>query len=331
MVANDNFANSVRLIGPVVSDTGTNVGFTGEPGEPNHAGVNFGGHVNSAWWNWTAPASGQVTINTIGSNYDTTLGVYTGSAVNGLTTIANNDDSGSLQSRVRFNAVAGQTYQIAVDGFAGAKGSIALNVALAPNFTQLGTEGNDNLYGTGANDLIGGLGGNDQIYGNGGNDYLEGNGGNDSIYGASANDYIDGGADNDTIYGNGGLDTLIGGAGNDLIYGGSQADYILGGAGDDIIYANGGGDFINSGVGSDTVWLGAGAATVVLSTGDGFDTVNNFQLADTRFQLGSGLSYSDLTFTDSANGAQISVGNDLLAVVSWNQASTFANNPSVFV
>ena len=217
-----------------------------------------------------------------------------------------------MQSRVSFTAVAGQTYQIAVDGFAGAKGSIALNLNQAVNFTQLGTAGNDNLYGTGANDLIGGLGGNDQIYGNGGNDYLEGNGGNDSIYGASGNDYIDGGADNDTIYGNGGLDTLIGGAGNDLIYGGSQADYILGGAGDDIIYANGGGDFINSGVGSDTVWLGAGAAKVVLSTGEGFDTINNFQLADTRFQLGSGLSYSDLTFTDTANGAQISVGNDVL-------------------
>lgn len=331
MVANDNFANSVRLIGTLASDTGTNVGFTGEPGEPNHAGVNLGGDVNSAWWTWTAPASGQVTLNTFGSNYDTSLGVYTGSAVNGLTTIAGNDDFSGLQSRVSFTAVAGQTYQIAVDGFRNRTGSIALNLALVPNFTQLGTAGNDNLYGTVANDVIGGLAGNDQIYGNGGNDYLEGNGGNDSIYGDSGNDYIDGGADNDTIYGNGGLDTLIGGAGNDLIYGGSQADYILSGAGDDLIYANGGGDFINSGVGSDTVWLGAGAATVVLSTGDGFDTVNNFQLGDTSFQLGSGLSYSDLTFTDSANGAQISFGNDVLAVVSWNQASTFANNPSVFV
>jgi hypothetical protein len=82
---------------------------------------------------------------------------------------------------------------------------------------------------------------------------------------------------------------------------------------------------------SDTVWLGAGAATVVLSTGEGFDTINNFQLGNTSFQLGFGLSYSDLNFTDSANGAQISFGKDVLAVVSSTQASSFANNPGVFV
>jgi len=195
----------------------------------------------------------------------------------------------------------------------------------------LGTPGNDNLNGTGVDERIQGLDGNDSINGNGGNDTLLGGSGNDTIAGASGNDFIDGGNDNDTIYGNGGQDTLIGGNGNDLIFGASQAEEILGGAGDDIIYANGGGDFINSGVGSDTVWLGAGAATVVLSTGEGFDTINNFQLGNTSFQLGSGLSYSDLTFTDSANGAEISFGNDVLAVVSSTQASSFTNNPGVFV
>ncbi|MCC5624969.1 calcium-binding protein [Nostoc sp. CHAB 5715] len=329
-IVNDNFANSISLVGSSVSTTGTNVGATGEPGEPNHAGVKFGNDVNSVWYNWTAPASGQVVIDTFGSNYDTSLAAYQGSSVNNLTTIAGNDDTSGLQSQVVFTAVAGQTYQIAVDGFRSRQGSINLNLNLAPNYTQIGTVGNDFLFGTGANDVIRGQAGNDVIYGNGGTDYLQGDAGNDSLYGASGADYIDGGADNDVLYGNGGKDILIGGAGNDLIYGGSDADYILGGAGNDTIYANGGGDFINSGSGLDTIWLGSGAARVVLEAGDGFDTIKNLQLGQTLFQLGSNLSYANLTFADSANGAVISAGNDVLAVVSSQTASAI-NNAANFV
>ncbi|MEC4819922.1 MAG: calcium-binding protein [Scytonema sp. PMC 1069.18] len=327
-VINDNFANSIRLVGPSVNTTGTNVEATGEAGEPNHAALSF--PLNSVWYNWTAPASGQVEINTFGSNYDTTLAAYQGSGVNSLTSIAGNDDSGSLQSRIFFTASAGQTYQIAVDGFSDRVGSIALNLDLTLNYTQSGTDNNDSLFGTDANDVIRGLAGDDSISGNGGNDYLQGDAGNDSLYGASSGDYIDGGADNDTISGNGGKDTLIGGAGNDLIYGGSDADYILGGANNDTIYGNGGGDFINSGSGLDTIWLGNGAATVVLETGDGSDTINNFQVGQTLFQLGSNLSYSDLTFTDSADGAVISVGGDVLSVVT-SQTVSVINSAANFV
>src|SRR5204862_376863 len=99
--ANDNFANATVIIGSSATLTGTNVGATKESGEPNHAN-NTGGH--SVWWSWTASASGQTTIDTIGSNFDTTLGVYTGSVVSSLTTIAGDDDSGGNQtSRVVFN------------------------------------------------------------------------------------------------------------------------------------------------------------------------------------------------------------------------------------
>src|SRR5205814_72711 len=64
--ANDNFANASVLSGSTASATGTNLGATKESGEPSHAG-NSGGH--SVWWNWTAPASGQATIDTSGSNF----------------------------------------------------------------------------------------------------------------------------------------------------------------------------------------------------------------------------------------------------------------------
>ncbi len=125
---NDNFVNGLVLTGTNPSASGTNAGATKETGEPNHAN-NSGG--KSVWWRWTAPASGTFSITTAGSNFDTTLGVYTGSAVNALTLIGGDDDSGpGVTSLVTFNATAGVTYQIAVDGYSGASGSISL--ALSP-------------------------------------------------------------------------------------------------------------------------------------------------------------------------------------------------------
>jgi len=106
-----------------------------EPGEPRHAGKP-GGH--SMWISWRAPASGIATFNTLGSLFDTLLAVYTGPDVANLTPIAANDDSGGLlSSRVPFNAVAGQEYHIAVDGFALALGTILLNWDLQPTLAQL--------------------------------------------------------------------------------------------------------------------------------------------------------------------------------------------------
>ena len=86
------------------------------------------GGGKSVWWTWTAPTSGTVEINTFGSDYDTVLKVYQGTSVDSLRRIASNDDSGSLQSQVTFTAAQGESYQIAVDGYRGASGSIALAV-----------------------------------------------------------------------------------------------------------------------------------------------------------------------------------------------------------
>src|ERR1043165_7763635 len=88
--ANDNFASPIVLTGPIVTGTGSNVGATKQfPAEPFIAG-NFGGA--SVWWTWTATASGQTTIDTSGSDFNTLLGVYTGNAVKQLLTIADNND-----------------------------------------------------------------------------------------------------------------------------------------------------------------------------------------------------------------------------------------------
>ncbi len=124
--ANDAFANRIALSGASGSVIGYNVVATKESGEPNHAN-NLGGV--SVWWKWIAPASGQLTLDTHGSSFDTLLGVYTGSAVNALAAVAANDNDGTLGnvSSVVFQAQAGVEYEIAVDGFNGAAGDIALN------------------------------------------------------------------------------------------------------------------------------------------------------------------------------------------------------------
>ncbi len=139
--ANDNFANAIVLSASGGSFTGENTQATAEPGEPNHAGY-VGG--KSVWWNWTAASSGSVTISTAGSSFDTLLGVYTGDAVDALTPIASDTNSGGkLTSAVRFATVAGTTYHIAIDGYLGANGSTVLVVT--PSAGQPIRPSNDNF------------------------------------------------------------------------------------------------------------------------------------------------------------------------------------------
>jgi uncharacterized delta-60 repeat protein/uncharacterized repeat protein (TIGR01451 family) len=140
---NDNFANALVLTGSWGGDTNDNSGATAEPGEPSHAGFPA---TSSIWYKWTAPYNGEVTIDTMGSAIDTVLAVYVGSSVSALTQVAANDDiypttqinisgpNAFLQpfngpSELRFNAKAGTTYYIAVDGKFGITGPINLNFA----------------------------------------------------------------------------------------------------------------------------------------------------------------------------------------------------------
>jgi hypothetical protein len=138
--ANNNFVNAapITLSGTSTQVTGSNVAATKETGEPNHAGNT---NVHSVWWKWTAASGGSATITTLGSNFDTVLGVYTGSTVSALTQIAANDDvepatsaNNSDPKRIRtstvtFTATGGTTYYIAVDGWDGSMASIVLNLS----------------------------------------------------------------------------------------------------------------------------------------------------------------------------------------------------------
>jgi autotransporter-associated beta strand protein len=124
--ANDNFANRIVLSGSNVTVTNTTLGATLEPGEPLHRGY-YGG--SSIWYRWTSPGTGFVTIDTIGSLFDTILAVYTGSTLSGLTEIAGDDESGgNYTSLVTFPTKSNVTYQIAVDGYDGDAYDLTLHV-----------------------------------------------------------------------------------------------------------------------------------------------------------------------------------------------------------
>ena len=122
--ANDNFLSAQVISGCSSSVTGTNVGSTHEAGEPNHLFDGTGGS-HSVWYQWQAPVTAHVKIDTIGSSYDTVLAIYTGTAVNNLVAIGKNDDinPGIVQTSIlEFTANAGTIYKIAIDGFDGGDG-----------------------------------------------------------------------------------------------------------------------------------------------------------------------------------------------------------------
>ena len=112
---NDDFDERIVLDGASGQTHASNADATKEEGEPSH-GYNPGG--KSLWWEWTPPFSGQATIDTFGSNFNTLLTVYYGPAVNDLTVKAwSNDAPGTQLSQVTFHAHDFVPYKIAVDGY----------------------------------------------------------------------------------------------------------------------------------------------------------------------------------------------------------------------
>jgi len=145
---NDDFYSGRELVGMDGRLTEENSLATGEAGEPNHAGVAV--PLASLWYHWMAPRGGTMAVNTYGSDFDTVLAAYQGKAVNALTTIASNDDAVGLQSEVEFAVTAGERYWIAVDGYADASGTVALDYRLTASASPVLIIRGDGAMGFGA-------------------------------------------------------------------------------------------------------------------------------------------------------------------------------------
>ena len=123
--------------GTLGSQTLNNFNATTELGEPLHGGA-IGGA--SRWFKVLAADTGVMQIDTLGSEIDTVLAVYTGTDLLKLTLIASDNNSApdGLRSVVKFPAKNGTPYLIAVDGVSGGQGHVQLNwkLGIPPAFDQ---------------------------------------------------------------------------------------------------------------------------------------------------------------------------------------------------
>lgn len=121
-ITNDAFASAIPLSGASVDVPGTNVGATLEAGEPYHTGSSSQG--GSAWWTWTAAATGAVEVAATGSTLPH-FAIYQGSEIARLELVA----SGS--GACRFQASAGTVYRIAASGTNVSGSAFALKIEQA--------------------------------------------------------------------------------------------------------------------------------------------------------------------------------------------------------
>jgi uncharacterized repeat protein (TIGR03803 family) len=118
--SNDHFANAQQIAGTNGNVQTTNAGATAETGEPYHAGYQ---PRRSVWYSWIAPTTGTFIFDTVGSGFNTTLGAYTGTAVNALTLVADDANGPSGCSRIVIRAIAGAEYKIAIGATSEAGGT----------------------------------------------------------------------------------------------------------------------------------------------------------------------------------------------------------------
>lgn len=159
------------------------------------------------------------------------------------------------------------------------------------------------LAGSGDDLLVGGLG-DDRLFGKQGNDVLRGD----------LNVAQSGG----TI---GGDDLLQGGEGHDRIGGKAGDDRLLGGSGNDQLWGDDGDDILQGGLGNDTLTGddfsgGSGRDIFVLTPGEGIDTIVDFQMGIDLIGLTEELEIGSLSVTTQASNTLISLGEDVLAILS---------------
>ncbi|MDQ1159332.1 Ca2+-binding RTX toxin-like protein [Sphingomonas sp. SORGH_AS 950] len=203
----------------------------------------------------------------------------------------------------------------------------------------VGTDFNDMVKGSAADETLEGGAGDDMLSGGGGADTLDGGAGFDTasyadssagitmamdgsvgsggdaqgdrlvsiehVIGSSFDDRITGTAGADTIDGGAGADELIGNDGDDILSGGSGDDRLLGGAGADTLTGGEGDDDLVGGEGADVLTGGSGSDTADYAT----------SAAAVRVNLATGLAHGGDAEGDTLSGIENltgSSGNDVL-------------------
>lgn len=121
---NDDFANAQATNSDTATINGDNIASSSEAGEPKIT------NGDGVWYRWTAPNTGQATLDMCASSSPMVASPYTGNAVNALTAVSGTSLTPCAPSyRRTFNATAGQAYPIQVLGIGDAQGNFTLNLS----------------------------------------------------------------------------------------------------------------------------------------------------------------------------------------------------------
>ena len=171
---------------------------------------------------------------------------------------------------------------------------------------MLGSGEGEEIDAGDGHDVVLGGGGDDDLSGGSGNDWIMAGSGDDTVRGGEGNDFILGGSGDDKLFGGAGGDEVLGGSGNDTIDGGAGNDIVAGDGGDDTVSGGAGDDLVYGGLGDDTLAGGSGADTFVLGSGEGHDTITDFDGSSDRIQIFAhcgALDFSQLTFVALEDGS----------------------------
>jgi Tol biopolymer transport system component len=144
---NDRFADAISIATTPFRATTDSRPATAEPGEPTSCST-VGG---TAWYRYTAPTDGGVRADTFGTNYATTLGVFTGDSLSSLRSIGC-DKGPTGNAQVGFAAAAGTTYYFQIGGAVGGTlvfGLSSIQTMTRANISSQGEESNQPAYGHG--------------------------------------------------------------------------------------------------------------------------------------------------------------------------------------
>jgi len=116
---------------------------TAEAGEPALAGLQ---PTRSVWFSWTAPALGNLSLHTGGSDFANVLGIYSGTNFATLKLLQGKASAAMATNPITVPVVAGNKYVIKVDGARSTNGTYRLTGQLATlsapagvTFTNLST------------------------------------------------------------------------------------------------------------------------------------------------------------------------------------------------